>query len=353
MFQPRATPTRTCCILPFNFNALILGLVAAIAFSATAFGEVKTQQDAQKLVSALKWKEGTIPLGKNIAAVKLHGGYRYLDSADTKKVLSELWGNPPMDTLGMIFPSGAGPLDESWAVVIDGFEQEGYVKDTDAEKLDAAKLLKQLQDGQADANKARRDQGYPELELVGWAVPPHYDKEAKKLYWAIDIKQVGGTRHSVNYYVRILGRRGYLVINTLGGLDQVKAIEAATPELLQMIEFQEGHRYADFDPKTDKVAAYGLVGLILGAVGLKVAAKIGLFALLFKKFGIIILALKKLWIFIIAGVAGLFNKVKGWFVKEPKSTPVPLASEATSPAPQPETATADAQTHDVPPDGQG
>ena len=145
-------------------------------------------------------------------------------------------------------------------------------------KTDATKLLKQLQEGQAEANKERRDKGYAELEIVGWAVAPHYDKEAKKLYWAIDIKRVGGTQHSVNYYTRILGRRGYLVINTLGNLEQVKEIEAATPDVLKMIEFKEGHRYTDFNPKTDKVAAYGLAGLILGAVGLKLAAKVGLFA---------------------------------------------------------------------------
>ena len=112
---------------------LHLRIAGHTVFAATAFGQVKTKEDVQKLVAGLKWKEGSIPLGKDIAAANLQNGYRYIDGADAKKVLSDLWGNPPHDTMGMIFPSGAGPLDDTWAVVIDGFEQEGYVKDTDAE----------------------------------------------------------------------------------------------------------------------------------------------------------------------------------------------------------------------------
>jgi uncharacterized membrane-anchored protein len=56
-----------------------------------------------------------------------------------------------------------------------------------------------------------------------------------------------------------------------------------------MVDFQDGHRYADFTEKTDKVATYGLAALVAGGVG----AKAGLFKgiwlgiLAFKKFAII------------------------------------------------------------------
>jgi uncharacterized membrane-anchored protein len=48
-------------------------------------------------------------------------------------------------------------------------------------------------------------------------------------------------------------------------------------------------RYADFDSTTDKVAEYGLTGLVLGGagVGLAKAAKIGLLA----KFGKVLIGL--------------------------------------------------------------
>jgi uncharacterized membrane-anchored protein len=295
----------------------LLRLFAFLLLTSAAFAAPKSEADEQKILDSLKWRaDGTIPL-EGDAAIRLQNGFRYLDSADATKVLSDLWGNPRQETLGMIFPPGD---NESWSVVVEGFEKEGYVKDDDADKIDAPKILKEMQESQKEANEDRRKEGLAELEVVGWAVPPRYDKQSKKLFWALDIKRIGSDRHSVNYYIRILGRHGYLVLNALGSLDEIPKIEAATPQVVGMIEFNEGHRYADFNPKTDKVAAYGLGGLILGAVGLKAAAKLGLLALFAKKFGVILLALKKLWIVIIAGLATLVKKIKGFFGRKDEST---------------------------------
>jgi uncharacterized membrane-anchored protein len=289
--------------------------LAWLGLAAAGFSAATTPEERQKIVDSLKWRtEGAIPLEQDVATIKLRGGFRYLDSADASKVLTDLWGNPRQQTLGMLFPPEDPKSDSVWGVIVEGFEKEGYVKDEDADKLDAGKMLEEIQDGQKEANEERKRQGYAELEIVGWAMPPRYDKDAKKLTWALDIKRTGSERHSVNYYVRILGRRGYLVLNALGGLDQVNQIEAATPQVLSMVEFNEGHRYADFDEKKgDKVATYGLAGLILGAVGLKMAAKVGLLALFAKKFGFVLLFLKKFLVVIVAAFALLFNRLKGFF----------------------------------------
>ena len=272
-----------------------------------------------KIYNSLNFRQGSFPIGGDVATLKLSDKYQYLDPADTNKVLHDLWGNPPSNTLGSFGPKKNSRGQVDWLVIIDGFEKEGYVKDEDAEKIDADKLLKQLQDEQKEANEHRKQEGYNELEIVGWAVPPHYDKENKKLYWAFDLRDLATDRHSVNYYIRVLGRRGYFVIDALCGKDELAEVEAVTPEFLPMIEFNEGHRYADFNPSTDKVATYGIVGLIAGAVGLKVAAKLGLLALLLKKIGVIALALKKLWIVIIGGFAALGKKIAGLFSRKKES----------------------------------
>jgi uncharacterized membrane-anchored protein len=294
---------------------LVILCFAALGLAATGLAAPKTDEERQQIVESLKWRnEGSIALEQDVATIKLRGGFRYLDSADASKVLTDLWGNPKHQTLGMLFPPENPQAESVWAVIVEGFEKEGYVKDEEADKLDAAKMLKDIQNGQQEANEERRQQGYTELEIAGWAMPPRYDKVAKKLTWALDIKALGSDRHSVNYYVRILGRRGYLVLNVLGGLDQMKEIEAATPQVLAMVEFNAGHRYADFDEKKgDKVATYGLAGLIFGAVGLKVAAKLGFIALFAKKFGFILLFLKKFVVVLIAVVAALFGRIKNFF----------------------------------------
>ncbi|KAB2640082.1 MAG: DUF2167 domain-containing protein [Verrucomicrobia bacterium] len=305
-------------------NLLILCL-ATLSLATSGLAAPTTDDARQQIVESLKWRyEGSIALEQDVATIKLRDGFRFLDSADASKVLTDLWGNPKHATLGMLFPRENPDSDGVWAVIVEGFEKEGYVKDEDADKLDADKMLQDIQNGQKEANAQRRQQGFSELEIVGWAMPPRYDKLTKKLTWALDIQAIGSERHSVNYYVRILGRRGYLVLNALGGLDQVKEIEAATPQVLAMVEFNDGHRYADFDAKKgDKVATYGLAGLIFGAVGLKVAAKLGLIALFAKKFGFILLFLKKFVVILVALVAAVFSRIKGFFTARKITHPPP------------------------------
>jgi uncharacterized membrane-anchored protein len=298
-------------------TALLILSLGWFGLSATALAQEPPKEDpavvVQRLVDSLQWKDGTIPIETGLANLKLEAGYRYLDPKDTEKILSGLWGNPPGGkTLGMFFPRDTDlRSDSAWGVILEGFEDEGYVKDDDAERLDAPKLLKEMQEAQEAANEERVKAGYRALELVGWALPPHYDKESKKLYWATDIKAKGGSGHSVNYYVRILGRKGYLVLNAIGGLEQLPEMQSATPQILSMVEFTEGNRYADFDPKTDKVAAYGILGLIAGAAGLKMAAKLGFLALFAKKFGVILLVLKKFWFLGAAALMSLWKRFTG------------------------------------------
>jgi uncharacterized membrane-anchored protein len=68
--------------------------------------------------------------------------------------------------------------------------------------------------------------------------------------------------------------------------------------VLSFVDFNPGHRYADFIPGTDKLATYGIGALIAG----KVAAKAGLFKLLL---GAVMAAKKLVVVIAIAAVASL------------------------------------------------
>lgn len=268
------------------------------------------KEQVKKLLESLQWKTGNIPVGGDKAVLDLQPGYRYLNPGDTNKVLSNLWGNPPSTTWGVIFPPNSDPLNYPWAMIVEGFEDEGYVKDEDADKLDASKILSELQEGQKEANKARAQKGYAELEITGWAAKPHYDKEAKKLTWAIDLKVAGSDEHNINYYVRVLGRRGFLVLNIIADNDSIPVIDKELPQVLSMVNFNEGHRYADFNPKTDKVAAYGIAGLIAAGIGIKLL-KVGFFAAFFKPIIAFALAAKKLVVVAVLGIGAFIKKLFG------------------------------------------
>ena len=67
----------------------------------------------------------------------------------------------------MLIPANTSPISrDCWAVSVN-YEEEGYVKDNDAEKIDCNSMLKQMQSSTHEANKEREKQGYPSIDLIG------------------------------------------------------------------------------------------------------------------------------------------------------------------------------------------
>jgi uncharacterized membrane-anchored protein len=261
----------------------------------------------EEALPELKFATGDIVLPNKVATLHLGEKYRYLAPAEASQLL-QMWGNPPDDsTEGAIYPSGVNPLSESgWAVFLT-YVDEGHIDDSDAAEIDYDDMLKDLQEGTEDYNPARKEQGFEAVHLVGWAEAPRYDAATKKLYWAKELDFEGSPSHTVNYDVRVLGREGVLSMNAVASMDQLQQIRTEMRPLIDVAEFNEGYRYADFNSKTDRMAEYGLGALIAAGVG----AKLGLFA----KLGALLLAFKK---FIIIGVVALggflakmFGKKKG------------------------------------------
>ena len=124
------------------------------------------------------------------------------------------------------------------------------------------------------------------------------------MYWAKRFKVEGETGETLNYDIRMLGRKGVLELKTIASVDQLPEIDAQTPQILGMVDFKEGNRYADFDPKVDKVATYGLAALVAGGA-LAAAAKLGFLKLLW----VGILAAKKFVIIGIAAIVAFFKKL--------------------------------------------
>lgn len=242
----------------------------------------------EEFLASLSFHTGKVVLGDNLASLNLPENLVFLDGEDANRVLVDAWGNPPGDTapLGMILPAGISPLaEESWAVTVE-FEESGFVSDEDAADIDYAEMLEQLQEETVESNAWRAENGYEPIELLGWAVQPHYDAQGKKLHWAKELRFGDSDINTLNYNIRVLGRKGVLVLNFVANMDQLPEIQENVPAVLAMTEFNDGSRYADFDPDIDQVAAYGIGALIAG----KLAAKAGLFAtalLLLKKFWLV------------------------------------------------------------------
>jgi len=256
----------------------------------------------EEFEAKLGYQTGDVTLPGGIATIRLPESFRYLGPEGSRRLLTEAWGNPPEaadDVLGMLVPSKESPLSPGgWGVVIT-FDDDGYVNDSDAANIDYTKLLKEMQEGAQAANEERREEGFEPVTLVGWAEPPSYDANTHKLYWAKDLMFGDSKEHTLNYNIRILGRRGVLVLNAVAGMEQLPVIRSEARNLLSAVEFSGGHRYTDYLPGKDKAAAYGITGLIVGAT----AAKAGFFKALL----VGLLAFKKV---LFAGVIALGAALK-------------------------------------------
>jgi uncharacterized membrane-anchored protein len=195
--------------------------------------------------------------------------------------MTKLWNNPPDgDYLGMILPDSTNFFaDDSWVFTIQ-YDAIGYVSDKDAKDVDYDDLLKDMKKESDEDNKSRRENGYTPMDLLGWTSAPYYDEEKKILHWAKEYSVENEEINILNYNIRILGRKGVLMLNAIAGMPQLEEVKQNISPITQSITFEQGSKYSDFDPDVDNVAAWTIGGLVAG----KVLAKVGFFAVI-AKFG--------------------------------------------------------------------
>lgn len=303
------------------FKALCVGacLVLAAPLIAVAQDQTLTPEQQKELerfrqiYQSEHPQTGEVPLAAAKATLHLGDGYYFLDAADAKRVLFEVWRNPPGgadDVLGLVFPKGKTFLD-SWGAVVT-YDAEGYVSDKDAKNADYAKLLKQAQDGEDQENQQRSKDGFPTMHLIGWAQTPTYDLENHSEIWAREIKASDEQVHTLNYDTRILGRRGVLSLNLVSTMDQLAEARSAATNLARLTSFDVGSRYVDYQEGQDKKAAYGVAGLVAAGLGVAAAQKFGLLAIL-------LLAAKKGLVLILAAGAWLSTRLRKLFGAKDKS----------------------------------
>jgi len=275
---------------------LSCGLLPALAADPAVDS---TQLFLDSLEASFHYQTGEITFENQVGTLKVPDGFRYLDAEQTRYVIHDLWGNPGGDgTMGMIVPADI-PITsaESWAFIVT-YDEMGFVKDDDAGDIDYDEMLSEMQSETAEENKAREEEGYEPISIIGWASKPYYDKDKKVLHWAKELSFGDSEVHTLNYNVRVLGRKGVLVLNAVASMDALPTVQQNIAPVLGAFQYGEGNQYDDFNPELDKVAAWTVGGLVAG----KVLAKAGILALLLKNIKLIGLA-----------IVGLVSAAVKWF----------------------------------------
>jgi len=278
-------------------SAPLLFCVVPVSLLLAHPASAQEEEHAPEAIS-IDWASGPMraDIG-DIAEIEVPEGLLVTGPNGTRTLLEAL-GNPTSGSeLACIAPASE---EESWFVIFE-FEDCGYVKDDEKEDLDSGAILESIRRGNEAANKERRARGWDTLEVVGWEVPPRYDEVTNNLEWAIRGRSEGGD--SLNYSVRLLGRRGVMHADLVLEPEDLAALMPEFRDLLAGFAFQSGHTYAEFR-SGDKIAKYGLTALVTGGAAVA-ALKTGFLAKAWKFLVLIAVGIaaffKKLW-------AGLFGK---------------------------------------------
>lgn len=289
----------------FNYGAkLLLSAIVSmiLSFSIQAQEIDSTQIWNDQIEQSFDYQTGVIDLQEGNAKLTVPVGFRYINKEQSIYVLSVLWGNPAdSSVLGMLVPENRSVLESNgWAYTIY-FDPMGYVEDDDADDINYDDLLKEQQKEFEDENPQRIKDGYQPIKIIGWASTPFYDKNKKVLHWAKELKFGDDSLSTLNYNLRVLGRKGIYMLNAIASLPEMNEVKASIDKVITSIEFNEGDKYANFNPDVDNVAAWTIGGLVAG----KILAKVGFFAVILK-----------FWKLIALGVIGAGGAILKFFKRK-------------------------------------
>ena len=271
-------------------------IAALLILLATGAAYAQTTPDTRQSEQAAAWNAAaqaatagpaTITLVDQ-ATLDLPRGMAFIPKAEAYRWSRSVGNTPGDDQIGIVTTLG----NEEWIVSVR-WVPDGYVRDDEARDMKPDEVLANLRDGAEEANKDRSARGFPELELTGWVQPPSYDAATHQLQWALGVQRKGQPdASSINLNTRALGRDGYLSLNLVTSRNEIAQYRPVAGKLLAGLQYNEGKRYADFNGSTDRIAEYGLLGLIgvVAAKKLGMIALAGVFVLKFAKVGLLALA---------------------------------------------------------------
>ena len=274
-----------------------LGLAAVVSLATGV--PASAQDKGIGDVPGVEWVEGPAVgrLGTQ-ATRQVPAGWRFSGPQGAARLM-ELMENPVSHReQGIVFPAED---KGTWFAVFE-FNPIGYVEDEDKDELDPDAILSSIREGNEASNEERRRRGWTTMEIVGWDTPPHYDAVTNNLEWAVRGKgEEGG--FVVNHNVRLLGREGVMEVTLVGSPEEIPVALPDFRGLLATHEFVIGRKYAEYR-SGDRIAQYGLVGLVTGGA-LAVAAKTGI--------------LQKFWKLFVLGLVAIGAAVKKLFTRKPGS----------------------------------
>ncbi|MBD5339062.1 MAG: DUF2167 domain-containing protein [Bacteroides sp.] len=181
--------------------------------------------------------------------------FTFVNAHDAKEFLNQD-GDMEVSTLnsiiGMIIPDSVLLQDYIDAAWILSYYDAGYVKDYPAADIDFEGII----------NNLRKKN--PDKEVL-WGLTPEYDLKHHTMSLPIVYLSAGDTIPDLRMVK--FGKDGVLIVGTIATVESMQAMYESRNIISEGVEFKNGHRYEDFDPKKDKVAYETVAAFVGGSNG--------------------------------------------------------------------------------------
>ena len=280
---------------------LVLSAASLPAQSPTPKAPVSAEEEAKQHAELLQklgaQTSGVGSIGSR-AEMDVPQGYTFFPAKGAQQLL-KAWGNLVNGTEDGLLTND----EKGWSVCFE-FDDIGYVKDDEKDALNADKMLKQMHDSEPALNEARKEAGLPAQHTVGFAMPPKYNEQTHNLEWAVKFTIEGQPDEYLNYHTKLLGREGVMTATLMCEPTELQSILPDYQKAIAGFRFVGGQTYAEYR-SGDKLATYGLTGLVAGGAAIA-ASKAGLFS----KLGVLIAKGGKA---VILGIAAVFAGIAKFF----------------------------------------
>ena len=244
---------------------LLVLLVFISVFNLLSQVKDSLQLRINEIEQSLVYIKGAVVLDSGNAVLTVPPSFKFLNRAQSIFVMTKIFNNPIDNSLlGMLVPKNKGILDQNGWVFTINFEALGYVDDSDANEINYSEILSVLKKQVTDENKARQSKGYNTNELIAWASVPFYDHNKKVLHVAKEVRFGKDKFNTLNYTLKIFGRKGIYALNAIANMNQLKEVESLINEVVESIQFLKGNKYVDYQKGIDNSSSYNIGSLITG-----------------------------------------------------------------------------------------
>lgn len=253
-------------------TAALLALLVLTWTTPSSAAPPRTDAEREAAMSRIVWRDGqSLSLPISEGTLKAPAPVRQLLGQDAVTVYEA--------TNGLAAPAGIEAMlfdPTSQSIVYFQKLGSGYVALDDWDQVDADAMLAEIKENTEASNARRREAGVAPLTVKGWLERPHLDKASNSVRWSIDVVDASGASN-VNSIALLLGRDGYERLTWVGAKDALAGGLLTTAGA--SFDFGQGRRYVDH-VAGDRVAEYGIAGLVAATLGVKTASKLGLLAIL-------------------------------------------------------------------------